>query len=123
MMSRRLLIDWVACTLVLMLAYAGRGWLLAWLLQGRYPWPFLFADVLLLGLLICVFRRLDLGLRVWFARWLKRRQKSDELPPLRRRLPFDCLRFIIVFAIAAPFLVTLSQLHPQRIGCAITPGD
>jgi hypothetical protein len=44
-------------------------------------------------------------------------------PPLHRRLPLDVLRFAIVFVLAAPFLITLSQLHPQRIACAVTPGD
>jgi alpha-beta hydrolase superfamily lysophospholipase len=136
-MSRRLLIDWLVCLGVLMLAYAGRGWLLAWVLKGRYPWLSLAVDVAVLALLICLFRALDLGLRVLFQRWFgdganKRTslqgEKTAETPengrPSRfRRLALDATRFVIVFFLAAPFLVVLSQLHPQRIACAVTPGD
>src|SRR5262245_34249883 len=114
-MSRRLVIDWVLCTTILMAAYAGRGWLLAWLLAGRYPLASLLFDVTLLGLLICLFRSLDLGLRLWFAKLLRRRfpAAKEDAPPWRWRILGDVLRFGMVFAVAAPFLVTFSQLHPQ----------
>lgn len=121
-MSRRLAADWAICTGVLMLVYSCRGWLLASLLQGRYPWTALVVDVLALALLIAVFRTLDLGLRVAFERVL-RRLEGDE--PARRRTRYrrlaGVLRFCIIFALAAPFLVTLAQIHPQRIACAQRP--
>jgi pimeloyl-ACP methyl ester carboxylesterase len=127
-MSRRLVWDWLLCAIVLLAAYAGRGWLLASLLQGRYPVTALLIDVSVLGVLIFVFRSLDLGLRVCFTRLLARRFASIDAAegvsvPWRWRVLFDTLRFMIVFAVAAPFLVTLSQLHPQRIACAVTPAD
>src|SRR5262245_24235231 len=116
-MSRKLLIDWIICLGVLMLAYAGRGWLLAWVLHGRYPWLSLAIDVTVLALLICLFRSLDLGLRVLFQRIFlggatKEASVSDEKasinsenarPPRFRRLAFDVVRFVIVFFLAAPF--------------------
>ncbi|MGE3807566.1 MAG: alpha/beta fold hydrolase [Gemmataceae bacterium] len=120
-MPRRLWLDWIVCTLVLMLAYAARGWLLAYLLQGRYPWWALLVDVAALAVLVCLFRTFDLGLRVFLHRRLEGRFHAEI--PRRWQFGADALRFVIVFAVAAPFLVTLSQLHPQRITCAVHPRD
>lgn len=133
-MSRRLAIDWAVFTILLMAAYAGRGWLMAWLLQGHYRWTSLVLDVIGLALLIAVFRILDLGLRVLFRRLLDRWARKDapagdesestRPPPAKGwRWLADGSRFVIVFAVAAPFLVTLAQLHPQRIACGQTPRD
>ncbi len=132
-MTRRLALDWAICTGVLMLAYACRGWLLARMLEGYYPWASLAFDVVGLALVVAVFRTLDLILRVVFDRAIAR-WGSNQLPngqnsagtltrgPARLRFAAGAARFCIVFGLAAPFLLTLAQLHPQRIGCSQTPG-
>ena len=87
-MSRRQRLDWAICTVVLMLAYAGRGWLLATLLQGHYPWKALLVDVTALALLVSTFRLFDLGLRAFcqcmVTRWRTPRtlEQTDAKPPL-----------------------------------------
>jgi pimeloyl-ACP methyl ester carboxylesterase len=106
--SRRLLLDLVLCVIVLMAAYAVRGWILATWLHGAYPFSSLLVDVLGLGLLILLFRAVDGGVAVGLGRLLGKEKRH-------RRLFAGVLRFGLVFVIAAPFLVTLSQLHPQRI--------
>ena len=124
-MSRRLAADWAICTGVLMLAYAARGWLLARLLEGYYPWSSLAVDVAGLALVVAVFRTLDLGLRVAFERVLLRwgsnatpsgtdSANTQQQVHIGWRRSASLLRFFIVFGLAAPFLLTLAQLHPQR---------
>lgn len=107
-MARRWLVDLVVCVVVLMLAYAVRGWILARWLQGDYPWSSLVVDVLALGVLILLFRGLDACAAVGLRRLIGQDTR-------RQRLCVGTLRFALVFILAAPFLVTLSQLHPQRI--------
>jgi pimeloyl-ACP methyl ester carboxylesterase len=116
LMSRRQVLDVLICVVVLMAAYAGRGWLLAHWLQGAYPLPSLLIDVLALGALILLLRGVDAGV----ARGLEGLIGVDTRG---RRCAAGVLRFGIVFSIAAPFLVTLSQLHPQRIVPALAAHD
>src|SRR4051812_34330492 len=108
MPSRRQLLDLVICVIVLMAAYAARGWILASWLQGAYPFSNMIVDVLALGGLILVFRAIDGGVAVGLSKLIGTETRQ-------RRILAGVLRFSLVFTIAAPFLVTLSQLHPQRI--------
>jgi alpha-beta hydrolase superfamily lysophospholipase len=109
--------DLLICTTVLMAAYAGRGWYLAAVLGGgRYPGSALAVDVLALGFLIVLFRGVDAAIRRGVRRWPGQATRF-------RKVAGGVLNFALTFALAAPVLTTLSQLHPQRIAPILTPGD
>lgn len=102
--------------LVLAAVYAGRGWLLAWLVGGTYPLPVLLVDCTVLALVILALRLLDLGIKK-LACWMIGNQTRT------RKAIATITNWSIVFLIAAPFLIALVQFHPQKIGCGATPGD
>lgn len=100
--------------LVLAFVYACRGWLLAWLVGGYYPWPVLLVDCGVLALVVLSLRLLDLGVKQVLARVLGEQTRA-------RRTWSSVLRFVVVFALAAPFCIALGQFHPQKIACGETP--
>jgi len=102
--------------LVLATVYACRGWLLAWLVGGAYRWPVLLVDCAVLALVILAFRLLDLGVRHLAQRCCGAQTRT-------RRALAVTLNWAVVFLLAAPFCIALVQFHPQKIGCAATPGD
>lgn len=99
-----------------MAAYAVRGWILASWLQGAYPFSSLLVDALALGVLLILFRALNAGVGAGLHRVIGKETR-------RQRILAGALQFGLVFVLAAPFFLTLSQLHPQRIVAAIAAGQ
>ena len=114
--SRRLWKGILVSMLVFATIYACRGFLLAWLVGGSYPWAGLLVDCTGLALVILVLRLLDLGVKGLAHRWIGDRTWT-------RKALAAVMRFSIVLVMAAPFCIALIQFHPQKIACGLTPGD
>src|SRR5688572_22473437 len=113
-MSKRQWIDIGVCTVLLCGVYVGRGVLLAWYTGSTYPLADLASDVGVLALLIVAFRLLDHLLDKTTRLWI-----GDQTT--RQRLLGGAVRGGLVFAIAAPLLMSLVQFCPQRQACTRTP--
>lgn len=113
---RRLWKGILASMLVFATVYACRGWFLASLVGGFYPWPVLLADCTVLALVILAFRLLDLGVKRLAYRWIGDHTRS-------RKALAAVINFSIVLLMAAPFCIALGQFHPQKIACGATPAD
>jgi pimeloyl-ACP methyl ester carboxylesterase len=102
--------------LVIAIVYAGRGYLLAYLVAGHYTWPVLLADCAMIALVVLVLRLFDLGVKHWTQRLIGNQSRT-------RRVLAGIANFAIVFSVAAPFLIAFVQFHPQKIACGATPMD
>jgi pimeloyl-ACP methyl ester carboxylesterase len=100
----------------LALVYAGRGWVLAWMLNGRYLWSSLIVDGALLALVVLILRLVHHLVRDLANRCFGKKTRF-------RRLAAAGASFAICFFLAAPFLIVLLQLHPQKIGCGAGPSE
>ena len=96
--------------------FAVRGWFLAWLVGGRYAWSILLVDCSVLALLILLLRLLDIGVKKLVLRVI-----GDQTRP--RKMLASVVNWTIMLVLAAPFLMSLVQFHPQKIGCATTPEE
>lgn len=106
----------LASMFVLAAVYAGRGWFLAWLLGGSYPWAALLVDCSVLALAILAFRLLDLGVKKLAQRWIGNRTRTQ-------RVCAGVVNFVIIIGLGAPFFIALVQFHPQKIACGTTPAE
>jgi hypothetical protein len=113
-MSKRQWIDVGVCTALLCGVYVGRGWFLASRCGSRYPLADMASDVGVLALLIVAFRLLDHVLDK-----ATRRGIGDQTA--WRRSVCGGVRGGLVFAVAAPLLMSLLQFSPQRQACTRTP--
>lgn len=100
--------------LVLAVVFGCRGWLLAALLGGTYAWSSLLLDCSIMALVVLCLRLLDLGVKRGAATLI-----GAQSP--RRRLLASLGSWLVVFFLAAPFLISLVQFHPQKIRCNQSP--
>jgi pimeloyl-ACP methyl ester carboxylesterase len=113
-MAKRPWIDIGIWVFVLCGVYLGRAWLVAWRCGSRYPPADMAIDAGVLALLIVALRLLDQALS-----HAGRRLLGDQTG--RRRVISGAVRGGLVFALAAPLLMSLLQFCPQRQACTRTP--
>ncbi|MFO0949147.1 MAG: alpha/beta fold hydrolase [Planctomycetota bacterium] len=97
--------------------YLLKGFFVARLIGGRYPWNAAVVDVVAVACLILILRYFDLGLKFATHRLF---HASSSTP---RLLFAQTTRFTLLGIFAFPLLLALVQFFPQRVACNANPAD
>lgn len=97
--------------------YLLKGFLVARLIGGRYPWSAAITDMLAIVCLIVLLRYFDLGVKLLTHRLF---QATNGTP---RYLLAQSVRFAVLGVFAFPLLLALAQFFPQRVACTASPAD
>ena len=104
----------VFSTCLVIILVGGRGFSLAWMIDGTYPLSAFLLDALALGLVLLALRVFD-GVLRWCLEKLVR-------PDVKwRQMIMQVSRLAIVIMILVPFLIMTLSIHPQRVRCRLTP--